>query len=69
MSVGMWHIEKYVNVLKNKFDIEIIFQVPRSPYTNVLDLGVWCALQARVEKERFDKRYEVNALSNTVEDT
>ena len=41
-------IEKYVRMLKEKYNIKTIFQVPRSPYTNVLDLGVWCSLQSRV---------------------
>ena len=60
-------IEKYVSALKVKLNIETIVQVPRSPYTNALDLGVWCALQARVEKEHFGKRCEVNALAKSVD--
>ena len=38
MLVGIGYIDNYVNVLKYKFNIETIFQLPRSPYTNVLDL-------------------------------
>ena len=56
-------------MLDEKFNIETIFQVPRSPYTNALDLGVWCALQSRVETEHYGKRCEVQALSNTVMET
>ena len=62
-------IEKYVALLKNKYNVTTIFQVPRSPYTNALDLGVWCSLQAKVEKEHFGKRCEVNALTRSVLDT
>ena len=42
-------------------------QVPRSPYTNLLDLGVWCSLQAAVEKEHYMKRTDVSALVDSVE--
>ena len=56
-------------MLDEKFNIETIFQVPRSPYTNALDLGVWCALQSRVETEHYGKRCEVQAQSNTVMET
>ena len=54
------------NVLKEKHNIEIIHQVPRSPYTNLLDLGVWCSLQAQVEKEHHMKRTDVECLVNSV---
>jgi hypothetical protein len=36
--------------LKVEYNVEIIRQVPRSPETNILDLGVWCSLQSAVEK-------------------
>ena len=62
-------IDEYVKMLNDKFNIETIFQVPRSPYTNVLDLGAWCALQSRVENQHFGKRCEVQFLSNTVMQT
>ena len=32
---------KYTRLLKEEFNVEIINQVPCSPYTNVLDLGAW----------------------------
>ena len=41
-------------------------QVPRSSYTNVLDLGFWMALQARVERQHFLKRATTHALVNSV---
>ena len=62
-------IEKYVRMLDEKYNVKTIFQVPRSPYTNVLDLGVWCSLQLRVENMHYMKRCEVNALARLVKDT
>ena len=59
-------IEQYSKDLLEKYNIEIIFQVPRSPYTNVLDLGYWMALQARVERQHFLKRSTTHALVNSV---
>ena len=46
-------IQQYTNNLRKNYNIAIIWQVPRSPYTNVLDLGIWMSLQARVEREHF----------------
>ena len=37
-------VNDYVLKLKNQFNVEYIYQIPRSPYTNALDLGVWVAL-------------------------
>ena len=51
-------VEKYTEDLKNKYKIEIIQQVPRSPETNVLDLGIWMSLQSAVEKESRASRSE-----------
>ena len=62
-------IEEYVRTLKDDWNVEVIFQIPRSPYTNALDLGVWVSLQSRVEKNHFGKRCEVNALVHSVQDT
>ena len=39
---------------------------PRSPFTNVLDLGVWVTLQSEVESRHFMERHTVDALVNTV---
>ena len=62
-------IVEYTNMLKEKYKIKIIHQVPRSPYTNLLDLGVWMSLQSQVEKEHYMKRTDVDALVNTVKQT
>ena len=59
-------VQLYTEMLKTKYNIIIIHQVPRFPYTNLLDLGVWCSLQAAVEKEHYMKRTDVHALQNSV---
>ena len=59
-------IATYKKMLEDDHNIEIIFQIPRSPYTNVLDLGVWMALQAQVERQHYLQRCNANALVNTV---
>ena len=62
-------IKKYSAYLLSKYKIKIIFQVPRSPFTNVLDLGVWMSLQAMIEKSHHMRRCEVGALVHSVNDT
>ena len=62
-------IKEYRDNLEVKYNIEIIFQIPRSPYTNVLDLGIWMSLQAAVERQHYLKRCNVNSLVNTVNST
>ena len=56
----------YKQLLLTKYNVELIFQVPRSPYTNVLDLGVWMAIQSIVERNHFLKRCTTDALVRTV---
>ena len=58
-------IEYKTNSLEN-FNIQLVFQVPRTPYSNVLDLEVWCGLQAAVEKTHFMQRCWVNILVRSV---
>ena len=53
-------------MMMNEFNVEIIFQVARSPYLNLLDLGVWCSLQAKVEKEHDGNLYNAEALDRSV---
>ena len=62
-------ITDYRNDLLTSYNIEIIFQVPRSPFTNVLDLGVWMSLQSVVERKHFLRRSTTAALENTVMQT
>ena len=59
-------IQSYSKTLLEEYNIEIIFQIPRSPYTNVLDLGVWMSLQAAVERQHYLKRCSADALVNSV---
>eukprot|EP00957_Ditylum_brightwellii_P147197 11208239-Ditylum_brightwellii.AAC.1 len=40
----------YVKLLKETYNIIVIHQIPRSPETNMLDLGAWMAIQSIVEK-------------------
>lgn len=57
----------YTEVL-NEFNIEIIWQVPRSPETNMLDLGVWMSIQTAVSKVHIGRRCQHDALALSVED-
>lgn len=59
-------VEAYTKQLLDEHKIEIIQQVPRSPETNVLDLGIWMSLQSAVEKEHRNMRHDANALNETV---
>ena len=56
-------------MLKTEYNVEIVFQVPRLPYTNLLDLGVWCSLQSEVEKEHRLKNNDIPTLATSVKDT
>ena len=35
------YINNYVTALKDGYQVECVHQTPRSPFTNVLDIGVW----------------------------
>jgi hypothetical protein len=59
-------IEEYTKILKEEFNIEIVHQVPRSPETNCLDLGIWCCLQWAVDKLMRGRRGDVYALNKGV---
>ena len=59
-------VDKYVAMLKYNYGVIYIHQRPRSPATNMLDLGVWMALQSVVEKLHFHQRNEIGALCRTV---
>mmetsp|Transcript_24759 Transcript_24759/g.44775 ORF Transcript_24759/g.44775 Transcript_24759/m.44775 type:complete len:164 (+) Transcript_24759:307-798(+) len=48
--------EKLTNDLATKHKVKIIRQCPRSPETNVLDLGIWLSIQAEVEKKMHMRR-------------
>ena len=59
-------VDQYTKELLDKHNIEIIQQVPRSPETNVLDLGIWMSLQSAVKKEHRGQKNDANALDKTV---
>jgi len=59
-------VENYTKELFDEFNIKVVQQVPRSPETNVLDLGVWMSLQSSVEKEHHGKKCDADALDSTV---
>ena len=61
-------IYEYTYHLKKDYKIEIIWQVPRSPHTNVLGLGYWMSLQSRVERVHFGRRCSTEALVKSVKD-
>ena len=44
-----------------------VHQRPRSPATNMLDLGVWMTLQNMIENLNFWKRVEMEALAQSAE--
>ena len=62
-------INEYDNNLMTDFNIKLVFQVPRTPYSNVLDLGIWCGLQAAVEKTHYMRCCAVEALVRSVYET
>ena len=59
-------VDQYVRMLEKDWNVICIHQRPRSPATNMLDLGVWMALQSVVEKLHHNQRQELNALCSTV---
>ena len=64
---GKTEIKKqYENILEKEFKIIIEWQVPNSPETNMLDLGVWMALQSLVERIHRGKVMQSHELSKSV---
>ena len=61
-------VDAYVKMLEEDWNVICIHQRPRSPATNMLDLGVWMALQSVVETLHFRKRMQLGALAETVEE-
>jgi hypothetical protein len=49
-------------------NVEVIWQVARSPETNMLDLGVWMSIQSAVQKVHHGRRCQHDALAKSVED-
>ena len=42
------NITDYVQMLKDHFNVECVHQIPRSPFTNTLYLGVWTMIQSEI---------------------
>ena len=60
-------IKTYTDGLK-EYNVEIIWQVPRSPETNMLDLGVWMSIHNDVERMHHGIKCSHNALAKSVKD-
>lgn len=61
-------IREYTDALKEHYNVILLWQAPRSPDSNLLDLGIWCGLQSCVEKmHRKKTKSAANALARTIE--
>ena len=40
---------EFEKILRERYKVRIVWQVPNSPDTNLLDLGAWCTIQSEVE--------------------
>jgi hypothetical protein len=61
-------IAQYTGILLNEYNVEVVWQVPRSPETNMLDLGVWMSIQAAVTRVHHMRRCHHDALAQSVVD-
>lgn len=59
-------IDGYTRTLYETYNVEIIHQAPRLPETNALDLGIWCRLQAAVEKIQNNRWQDPDTLALSV---
>ena len=55
-------VVSYVKAMLDEWNVICIHHRSRLPYTNLLDLGVWMALQNVVEKLHSCKRMETKAV-------
>ena len=58
---------QYTEALQ-QFNIKVVWQVPRSPETNMLDLGVWMSIQSAVQRVHHMRRCHHDALAASVHD-
>jgi hypothetical protein len=61
-------IQQYTAILLDQFNVKIVWQVPRSPETNMLDLGIWMSIQAAVTRVHNMRRCHAEALAKSVVD-
>ena len=59
-------IVQFKAIMKNDYNIIPVHQIPQSPETNVLDLGIWMSLQSAVEKCHRLRRGDNDALRATI---
>jgi hypothetical protein len=60
-------IVDYENMLLHKYNVKILWQQPRTPESNMLDLGIWMHLQSIVEEKHFGQRVHTESLWNTMQ--
>ena len=60
-------IEEHIKMLKKDHNIIVKHQVPWSPETNLLDLGIWSSLQSLVEKTYLGQRSDKLSLDENVQ--
>ena len=58
----------YVKPLKEKFNIEIRWQIPNWPELNMLDLGVWAEVQSEVEIIHRSKVMKNDVLAKSIDE-
>jgi len=61
-------IDKYVADLLEDHKVRVIWQEPRGPELNLLDLGAWMSLQSAVEKHFRGNRNDVEVLWGKIQD-
>ena len=59
--------EEYERILLQSYKVQVIWQVPNSPETNMLDLGAWMSVQSQVEEEHRNKVMQNDVLAQSVE--
>ena len=62
-------IDQYVADLLQNHNVNILWQEPRGPELNLLDLGAWMSLQSAVEKHFRGTQNDQEALARKIEET
>jgi hypothetical protein len=60
-------VKQYCKHLRDEYNIIIRHQQPRTPESNMLDLGIWMHLQSIVEEKHFGQRIHIGSLWNTMQ--
>lgn len=60
-------IKQYEQMLRSKHNVKILWQQPRTPESNMLDLGIWMHLQSIVEEKHFGQRVHAESLWKTMQ--